>query len=146
MPRKVTDEDVREMKSLREEGLTYREIAEEYNVSISTVSRYLKSMKEEPKTKKETPTEERKRKKVKSKKEKADATSTGIEELTEFKKEEKIELSDEVKKRINNFDRVGMTREEIATRLELPYSKVKNHLEEESLGIWDKIKRKLGIG
>lgn len=50
MSRKVTDEDVEEMKALREEGLTYKKIAEEFDVSSSTVSRYLKGVEKEPTT------------------------------------------------------------------------------------------------
>ncbi|KXB02908.1 hypothetical protein AKJ45_03135 [candidate division MSBL1 archaeon SCGC-AAA261F19] len=42
MPRrKVSEEDVERMKSLKNEGLTYREIAEEFDVSYSTVAKYL---------------------------------------------------------------------------------------------------------
>lgn len=40
--RKVSEDEVERMKFLKEEGLTYEEIAEEFNVSYSTVARYLR--------------------------------------------------------------------------------------------------------
>ncbi|MBA7502647.1 hypothetical protein ES706_01240 [subsurface metagenome] len=43
MPRrKVTEEVLERMKKLREEGLTYREIADKLNLSYETVFRYLR--------------------------------------------------------------------------------------------------------
>lgn len=134
MPRKVSDEDVEEMKSLRMEGLTYKEIAEEFDVSSSTVSRYLKDVKKEPEPEKEPPEEKEEPEQVESEQEEVEM------------EEEEGELSDVVKQRIKNFNEVGMSMEEISTRLEVPYSQVRDYLEEESLGFWDRLKRALGIG
>ncbi|KXB06876.1 hypothetical protein AKJ52_01375 [candidate division MSBL1 archaeon SCGC-AAA382C18] len=129
MPRKVSDEDVEEMKSLRKEGLTYKEIAEEFNVSSSTVSRYLKNMKKDPTEVQKPPAEEKESKKPEGEKEKR-----------------KVELSNELKRRIRNFNEVGMPPEEIAKRLDLPHSKVEDFLgKEKPPGILDKLKKKLGI-
>ncbi|KXB07817.1 hypothetical protein AKJ58_01685 [candidate division MSBL1 archaeon SCGC-AAA385D11] len=45
MPRrKVSEEDIERMKSLKNEGLTYEEIAEEFDVSYSTVAKYLRGV------------------------------------------------------------------------------------------------------
>lgn len=134
MPRKVSDEDVEEMKSLRMEGLTYKEIAEEFDVSSSTVSRYLKDVKKEPEPEKELSEEEEEPERVESDQEEVEM------------EEEEGELSDVVKQRIKNFNEVGMSTEEISTRLEVPYSQVRDYLKEESLGFWDRLKRALGIG
>lgn len=150
MLRKVTDEDVDEMKSLRKDGLTYKEIAEKFEVSSSTVSRYLKDVEKGSKDQK-TPEEEEESEQMKKsvheeEEKKTDRSQIGTEKLSEIGVlEEEEELSTEIKQRIINFNEVGMSIEEIATRLELPYSKVRDCLEEESLGILDKLKRKLGM-